>query len=72
MKDEEKQYDLIVGKIIQLIETDRLNSRDDLKLLGIEKKDQKPIMDEIFQHLVLTSNEKTKMIKKFHRLGLLY
>ena len=72
MKDEDKQYDLIVGKIIQLIETDRLDSREDLKLLGIEKKDQKQIMDEIFQHLVLTTNEKTKMIKKFHRLGLIY
>ena len=72
MKDEDKQYDLIIGKIIQLIETDRLDSREDLKLLGIEKKDQKQIMDEIFQHLVLTTNEKTKMIKKFHRLGLIY
>ena len=70
--DENKQYDLIVGKIIDLIETDRLNSREDLKLLGVEEKDQKKILDEIYQHLVLTSKEKTKDIKKFHRLGLIY
>ncbi len=70
--EENKQYDLIIGKIIDLIETDRLNSRDDLKLLGVEEKDQKKILDEIYQHLVLTSKEKTKVIKKFHRLGLIY
>ncbi len=70
--NDDKKDDLIVEKIIELIETDRLKSREDLKLLGIEDKDQKEILNQIFEHLVLTSEEKTKVIKKFHRLGLIY
>ena len=70
--NQENQDDSVVAKIIELIETDRLKCREDLKLLGIEEKDQKEVLDEIFQHLVLTTKEKTKMIKKFHRLGLIY
>ena len=70
--NQENQDDSVVAKIIELIETDRLKCREDLKLLGIEEKDQKQVLDEIFQHLVLTTKEKTKMIKKFHRLGLIY
>ena len=71
----EKQADLIIEKILEHIKEDKIESKKDLKLYGINEPNlQKSVMWEIFETYVVSESDKIKksnIIRKFHRANLL-
>tara|TARA_B100001094_G_C17501433_1_gene471229 strand:- start:148 stop:378 length:231 start_codon:yes stop_codon:yes gene_type:complete len=69
------QYTPILEKILEHIKDDKLQSKKDLKLYGINGESlQKEVMWDIFETYILgekDKKEKSKIIKKFHRGNLL-
>jgi hypothetical protein len=73
--NETNQYVIILEKILEHIKDDKLHSKNDLKLYGINGESlQKEVMWDIFEKYVVHENnkkEKSKIIRKFHRGNLL-
>ena len=72
---DDNQYTLILEKILEHIKEDKIESKKDLKLYGIDEPTlQKEVMWEIFETYVVNQSnnkEKSKIIQKFHRTNLL-
>tara|TARA_R110001583_G_scaffold81273_1_gene217063 strand:- start:289 stop:519 length:231 start_codon:yes stop_codon:yes gene_type:complete len=73
--DETNQYIIILEKILEHVKDEKIQSKKDLKLYGIEgEKLQKDVMWEIFEKYVVEERdkkEKSNIIRKFHRSNLL-
>tara|TARA_R110001583_G_C5347263_1_gene380146 strand:- start:202 stop:432 length:231 start_codon:yes stop_codon:yes gene_type:complete len=72
---DDNQYTLILEKILEHIKEDKIESKKDLKLYGIDEPTlQKEVMWEIFETYVVNESNKTNkshIIRKFHRRNLL-
>jgi|TARA_R110000803_G_scaffold65124_1_gene126243 hypothetical protein len=65
----------VIEKILQHIQEDKIESKKDLKLYGVDKPElQKELMWDIFENYVMNEQDRIKkstIIRKFHRANLL-
>ena len=65
----------VIEKILQHIQEDKIESKKDLKLYGVDKPElQKELMWDIFENYVMNEQDRIKkstIIRKFHKANLL-